>query len=88
MSSFRFLHLIRPFVGLIPEVAAPDRKVILNFSFSSYSTPILILYLKRSLLNRRSYGLPSLYSFSWSVLRFPCTVLCRPTLQILSTGCA
>lgn len=27
MSSFRFLHLIRPFVGFIPEVAAPDRKI-------------------------------------------------------------
>ncbi|KAJ9069570.1 translocon subunit [Entomophthora muscae] len=27
MSSFRFLHLIRPFLGVIPEVASPDRKI-------------------------------------------------------------
>ncbi|KAI0241816.1 translocon subunit [Massospora cicadina] len=25
--SFRFLHLIRPFVAFIPEVAAPDRRI-------------------------------------------------------------
>ncbi|KAI9298669.1 SecY protein [Neoconidiobolus thromboides FSU 785] len=30
MSSFRFLHLIRPFVNVIPEVASPDRKVPFN----------------------------------------------------------
>jgi len=25
--SFRFLHLVRPFMGVLPEIAAPDRKV-------------------------------------------------------------
>lgn len=27
MSSFRFLALVRPFMGVLPEVAAPERKV-------------------------------------------------------------
>ncbi|KAF9998454.1 translocon subunit [Modicella reniformis] len=27
MAGFRFLHLIRPFMALLPEIAAPDRKV-------------------------------------------------------------
>jgi len=27
MSNFRFLHVLRPFIALMPEVASPDRKV-------------------------------------------------------------
>lgn len=28
--SFRFLNLVRPFMGILPEVAAPDRKIPFN----------------------------------------------------------
>lgn len=27
MSSFRILHLVRPFLSILPEVKRPDRKV-------------------------------------------------------------
>ncbi|KAG0013856.1 translocon subunit [Entomortierella chlamydospora] len=27
MAGFRFLHLIRPFMAVLPEIAAPERKI-------------------------------------------------------------
>ncbi|KAF9411161.1 translocon subunit [Podila epigama] len=27
MTGFRFLHLIRPFMAVLPEIAAPERKI-------------------------------------------------------------
>ncbi|KAJ9104232.1 translocon subunit [Naganishia cerealis] len=42
MAGFRFLELVRPFQSILPEVAAPDRKVPFNHKVLWTATTLLI----------------------------------------------
>lgn len=83
----RFLELVRPFMSILPEVTAPEKKVRV-FQPSHH---ICTLYLcsrrvRRSFSTTKSPGQPSPSSSSSSALRFRSTASCPPTPPILFTG--
>lgn len=83
----RFLELVRPFMSILPEVTAPEKKV--RVFQPSHHICTLYLYSRRvcrSFSTTKSPGQPSPSSSSSSALRFRSTASCPPTPPILFTG--
>ena len=90
LSNMRFLHLIKPVMCILPEVASPDRKVnflflsLLRFSFLSLS---ICLWVSRFLSEKNFYGQLSHSSFSLCAAKSHFMALQHPSLLIHFIGC-
>jgi hypothetical protein len=100
--TMRFLHLIRPVMCVLPEVASPDRKVrqlltqdfvgrvtmvVISCRFVAYTNTFLLpLSNTRSPFAKSFFGRPLSSSSFWYVARSHCMGSSRPSHPIPSIG--
>lgn len=81
-NRVRFIDLVRPVMGLLPEVEQPLKKVL----FPSFSFFILTYSIFSNISMTSWSGLQSPSSFIWSAVRFPFTVWSSKKELILCIG--
>ena len=80
----RLLTLMRPAMGILPEVTNPERKV--NFKRHLPILTLSVFFMCSLFLKKRWFGLVLLCSCTWSAVRFQFTVCIEQLVLILSIG--